>query len=97
MISTVIRGNLYKFKVRLYNADGVEITSGTVTARVQHKINKVATTATVTLSYDDDLGWTGTWSTVGKDLGDVDWHVSCASPSAAVDGKIRLVGNAANP
>lgn len=97
-IKSVTRGCTVKFTVRFYDYNSAAIQPPTASVKLVYTSNNVPQTNTLPLVYDANSASFGVeWSTVGVDLGTVDWHAWTTSlGSAAEDGQIVVVGNKAN-
>lgn len=85
-------GNTAKFVVEfISSATGAIASPTSASITITYNVSGTATSTTFDLSQSGSF-WTGTWSTVGADLGDATWTTaSSATTNPAATGTIRVI------
>lgn len=88
----VLQGNTVQFIVEfLSSTTGALVSPTSASVTVNYHVSGVATSTTFDLTSNNSF-WTGTWSTVGADLGDVTYATaSSATTNPASTGDLRII------
>lgn len=92
MPTNILQGNSAQFVVEfLSSATGALVSPTSASMTVNYHVSGVATSTTFALTQQNSF-WTGTWSSVGADLGLVTWTTaSSATTNPAATGDIRII------
>lgn len=88
----ILENNTVQFVVQfISSATGNLVSPTSASVTVNYHVSGVATSTTIDLTQQNSF-WTGTWSTVGADLGTVVYTTaSSATTNPASTGEIRII------
>lgn len=91
MPTNITRGNSAKFVVQFTTSSGAAVSPSSASITLIYNISGVSNSSTFDLALSGTF-WTGTWSSVGVDLGPVPWSVaSSATTNPAQSGELRII------
>ena len=91
MPTNIRQGNSAQFVVQFLSSLGAAVSPSSAWATLVYNISGVSNSSSIDLALSGSF-WTATWSSIGVDLGNVDWTVnSAATTNPAQTGTLRII------